>query len=322
MTGKAFVTTIVVALGLFAMGYFWGLQQGKPKQQRPAPVAYEPGEADQKLESLKSKFVKLSEEDYAEYLQIKDQRARYQKADEILGKIILLFLADLGVRVSQDQMKFAKEGSAPLGAVEPNSRPLKNRQDGRRRKKAATASEGSVAKPQPNLPSKGLDKILASEKKLENVYSDEEVEEILKQVTLDNFFDHLRSSANMSVSQVERLSGMFAGKVHFDDSSKTSWDAKIIFSGRLEQGGLKGSAKVELSKDGKTFSNSRSKGNLGKNFKSLPGGSQGIIVEANGGDGYFQLYAPPRLNSLVGLYYHRQRIGEFKRTAVVTLFRQ
>lgn len=312
----------MIATGVFGIGYYWGHRQAEIRIERESsdPVDVPADlESAQKLEDLKAKFIKLSEEDYAEYLQIKDERAKYQKADEIMGKIILLFLADLGVRVSKDQLSFAKE-STEKRAPRPAPADIRGESNAVRMGKSAALSEarGEIS-PTKQLAMKG---VVGNEKELDDIYSDKEVEDFLNKVTVTNLFDQLRQARALDRGQLRSLRGTFTGQVHFDDPAKKRWDVKLIFQGREQEGELTGRAKVELSKDGKAFSTSRSSGNLGKNFSSLPGTSRGILVEANGGEGYFQLYAPQRLNSLVGLYYHREKVGEFKRTGVVTLFRQ
>ncbi|MCB0385261.1 MAG: hypothetical protein KDD43_07695 [Bdellovibrionales bacterium] len=324
MTSRVLFTILITATGVFGIGYYWGHRQAEMRMEREAPPAAilskaVPNESTRKLEDLKAKFVRLSEEDYAEYLQIKDERAKYQKADEILGKIILLFLADLGVRVSKDQLSFARQSTSEQ--LRPTEAPRVDDSigGGEQLKKSGLSIETAEIGGGKHLAEKSN---TASEKDLDEIYSDKEVEDFLNKVTVNNLFDQLRQARSLNRQQLRSLRGTFVGQVHFDDVSKQRWDVKLIFQGREQDGELTGKAKVELSKDGKPFSTSRSSGNLGKNFSSLPGTSRGILVEANGGEGYFQLYAPQRLNSLVGLYYHREKVGEFKRTGVVTLFRQ
>ena len=58
-----------------------------------------------KYEGLQEKFSDLDKVDIEEYLQLKTQKEKYEKADEILTKIMKIFLVNLGLRISQDRVK-------------------------------------------------------------------------------------------------------------------------------------------------------------------------------------------------------------------------
>lgn len=58
--------------------------------------------------AFKEKLGQLVEIDVGEYLRLKESEEKYEKANEILGKAILLFLADLHLRISDDKVEFAK----------------------------------------------------------------------------------------------------------------------------------------------------------------------------------------------------------------------
>ncbi len=50
-------------------------------------------------ETIKNELIELTQKDFLEYQNLKSLEDRYQKADEILGKIVTLFLADLGLKL-------------------------------------------------------------------------------------------------------------------------------------------------------------------------------------------------------------------------------
>lgn len=54
-------------------------------------------------EELQKQVKQFSESELDEYLKLNDQKKRYQKADELLGKVMLLFLANLGLNVSDEK---------------------------------------------------------------------------------------------------------------------------------------------------------------------------------------------------------------------------
>ncbi len=65
-----------------------------------------------RLEPLNKHITELNEVDIEEFLRLKSQEEKYKKADEILGKAILIFLEDLRLRVSDKALMFAKKATA------------------------------------------------------------------------------------------------------------------------------------------------------------------------------------------------------------------
>lgn len=51
---------------------------------------------------LLAKFQELTAADLEEYYRLKTAEDKYKKADEILGKVMAIFLADLGLHASQN----------------------------------------------------------------------------------------------------------------------------------------------------------------------------------------------------------------------------
>lgn len=90
------MTKIIIPLSIaFAAGFFANHILG------PTSISQEPPIVDAKCEDLshaKSDLISLSQREYLEYAQIKDLKQKYEKADELLGKVMLLFLADVGFK--------------------------------------------------------------------------------------------------------------------------------------------------------------------------------------------------------------------------------
>ncbi len=61
----------------------------------------------------KLKLLELADADIDDYLKLKKMEEKYAKADEILGKALLIFFADLGLRLSNDKMAFARNALQP-----------------------------------------------------------------------------------------------------------------------------------------------------------------------------------------------------------------
>ena len=307
----------------FVFGYYLGSygnhrdRIGRPSSLETETEASLVQEKMRALSRVTDQFVKFSESDISDYLKLKSEKDRYSKAEEILGKIMLLFLVDLGIKTSGEQMVFAQSVSqgrkrkdmvAPVDLIEsdevaPNSLESTSHQPANQLKSSSEAKS-----------------ILEAEKQLNELRSESEIETFLKSVSLGNLFDSLKNAHEIDSEQIRELRGTFSGELVFDSPGQEKWDVRLVFSGRKESGTLVGKSKVELAKNGKIFSSSRSNGNL-SNLKPLPNGQRGVLIEILGGEGFFQLYSVPQLQKLIGLYYRRENPGSYRRAGSLILFR-
>lgn len=270
------------------------------------------------LNRVTDQFVKFSESDIKDYLRLKTEKERYYKAEEILGKIMLLFLVDLGIKTSGEQMVFARTVSQSRKMKDKPVFPDKLTESHEVDPKSLESFSNQPSGQEESLSE--AKSILEAEKVLSELRSDNEIETFLKSVSLGNLFDSLKNANEMDMEQIRDLRGTFSGELVFDSPLQEKWEVKLIFSGRLESGTLVGKSRVELAKDGKIFSNSRSNGNL-SNLKSLPNGQRGVLIEILGGEGFFQLYSVPQLQKLIGLYYRRENPGSYRKAGSLTLLR-
>lgn len=68
-------------------------------------------ESSQRATELNQKVQSLSEINLEEYVTLKDQREKYLKADELFGKVMLLFLADLSLHMNESVQDWANQSS-------------------------------------------------------------------------------------------------------------------------------------------------------------------------------------------------------------------
>ena len=283
-----------------------------------------------KYEQLRDKLDHLNKVDFEEYLALKSQKDKYEKADEILGKMILIFLADLGFSMSDDKMKLAQRMAGPdagaMGAQGADS-------------SAAPRIEGAEGKSGPDSagpnPSAGglakgaaaSDKVAGlplKEKSVDELANETQAKEFLESVALDELFDQIKSAKRLSPGQFEAVRGTYAGKLQFDDNRENPWDVEIQLEGTPEGESINGAVDIKMFKQGsaKPFSHARGKGNDLKNVQGFPGDSQAILMNVYGDDGYLQVYAPKRLGYLIANYYHKKDITSFKKTGTATLYRR
>ena len=66
-------------------------------------------ESSKRANELNQKVQSLSKINLEEYVTLKDQREKYLKADELFGKVMLLFLADLGLHMNKSVKDWANQ---------------------------------------------------------------------------------------------------------------------------------------------------------------------------------------------------------------------
>ena len=89
--------TLVVFFVAMALSFWAGYQIDKP-----IPVT--PNQSSAALSDLKEKMAQLVDTDFQDYQRLKSMKAKYESANMILAKIMKIFLADLGLRISQSQI--------------------------------------------------------------------------------------------------------------------------------------------------------------------------------------------------------------------------
>lgn len=277
---------ILLGLGI-ALGYFLG-----------ASNAHTPTAATLIPDGTKAQLEQLANVDIDEYYRLKESEAKFRKADEIFGKIVAIFLADLGLHVKS-------AGPVARAAVEPGKQP-------ETAKAPAAVSAPVAAAPAPAS-------WQANEKGLLAVRSERGIAEELERVKLPDptaTWNQALSFKNRK-EQLQGLSGRFAGTGSVTtDGQEQTWDITMQVDAQMKNEKLDGIFKAILSKNGKTFSNSSSSGGI-RAFKEVAGESKTVLAEISP-TLMFQLYYIKDLDQLAGHVYKRsseddayQHIGTF-----------
>ena len=66
----------------------------------------------EKIPGLGGEFAQISQRELQEYMQLKDDKAKYEKANEILGRVMMLFIADMGLRVGNPDLNILDEAQS------------------------------------------------------------------------------------------------------------------------------------------------------------------------------------------------------------------
>ncbi len=264
-------------------------------------------ESQDKLNNLKDKMQKISEEDINEYIQLKDMKAKYEKADEIFGKILSLFLLDLGLKMSEKQIEDLKTSSPTLSE---NNQPIPPEE--------AKISEAESIKP---VAQASAEKTYGSHRNLE---SDEKTSKLFNEKILSNPIATWSAAKPINRQTFNLIDGHFTGNIFFVEPDKTPLDLEMELSGAsFEKGHVLGEFLLKTTdpSNPKYRDTTRYEPNSKiPNFRLADDGA--LLVEAMGGDGIFQLYYFKQNNSFQGSLYEKRGLDSFKRTGSILLNRR
>lgn len=255
---------------------------------------------DEKISALDQ----ISKTDYQDYLRIKDADEKLKKADEILGKVMVLFLADLSLHIGQQK-------TIPVSASKVENVAKPETMDSSAAVKTAPAVMES-AHPLTALPTK-----VFNDKKITQSATMKEALSYLKEVEVKDLKSVLSEVSKVTSEQNLLLQGHYVGVVTFDDNTEP-WRIEWDVNSEFRDGQLKGQSEIRLSNSKKVFSRSGGQGDI-KDFSAWAKDSQAILVNSYGDDGYIQLYYLSHLNKFVGNYYLKDKSGSFRKTGTTFL---
>lgn len=283
--------------------------------QRSVPAALNSEHIEEKI---KTDLVELTKKDFEEYQNLKTLEDRYKKADEILGKIVTVFLADLGMRLNFKNTNVAlldascglpKPALAATVAPPPSSAPPMST--------PVSAVAEAKPTPQPSLWQRMDRKIMS--------LSDEQAAlEALKDAVIPDLFATLKTAKPIDNKTFQDIYGHFQGEIVFFDRKKNKSD--WIIEWKLTQSNVPRSSYIYLTSKatGKTFSKTTGDGTKGwvdNNFSRDPS-SKSIIVNVYADDGYIHIYPFNGNPSVwVGNYYSKKSLGEYELTGQVRVNR-
>jgi len=275
--------TIAAWLFFFALGLGIGTYAHSPQSGSESPLNPD----------LRQKLQNLANVDLEDYYRLKNSEEKFLKADEILGKIMTIFLADLGLHMSQGAVSASHEKFVPA----PTSKspdPLPARPN-------VPVPMAKAETPKPNA----LQLNQKAEAKLAAVRDDRDVPSLLRQTQIENLDEALRSTkifANRTET-ASSLNGSFGGRgnLHYENQDHL-WDVSITVKASMSASELNGWYKLELSENGHSFSTSNGSGRVP--FKEFERGSQAVFMEA-GDKIQIQFYYLKELDQVACNIYRR-----------------
>lgn len=256
----------------------------------------------------KEELIELTRADFEEYQKLKTLEERYQKADEILGKVVTIFLADLGLRLGYKPVAKGELANSCSPAPVPNC-PI-------------SPPSQAITTETPRPTPKQTPAWLRDELRVANAANDVDALRDLKKMEIPDFFSAVQSAQPISTQDALAVDGKFAGEINFFDRKENKSDWLIEWEVHLQSAtSLKGPMLIALTNKntGKVFSRSRGT-TLGKDFMKIPG-SRGLLINVYGDDGYIQIYPFDNKNTWLGNYYGKVKLGTYKMTGQVRLGR-
>ena len=259
--------------------------------------------------NAKNKLQALTDEQITEYYTLKNDTERLKKADEILAKMMTIFLHDLGLRISRQMQE---DSTAALSRTpEPQNY------------KAAETAPPPQASPPPEVAKTNLNTLRKIESTRHDIINESDKANFLEQTKIQNFDDALKSAKSYSnrTGTLVALQGQFLGIATVTIAKKIrAWGVDLFLDGNVNGNNFNGTAHIKISENGKVFSNSRDRGSL-RSFKEL-NNSDALLIRASP-TVYFQMYLLKGHDSMIGNVYQRNTEDEpYQRIGTVQLNRQ
>lgn len=239
-----FITLIIG----FILGFYLGGEDESLKESKTDTTKIVSEKISPKISSsLNSEIEKMTHEELQEYIQLKDMKAKYEKADEILGKVILLFLANLGTKVPSNVQHYFAQGNPKRNYIEPEAI--------------------TVAKKE----QKGPELFLNEKKKKINIDIFKKINEEefakrhvrLSDIEIDNALIEFNSLKPVdSLNKLKYLLGVFEGEIYFfngryaNQTHQMSLDVDLV----EKDNKLNGAYSLKISNQGKVYSHNRGGG--------------------------------------------------------------
>ncbi|KYG64019.1 hypothetical protein AZI86_14525 [Bdellovibrio bacteriovorus] len=234
------------------------------------------------LSRAKSNLVALSQSEYLEYTKIKDLKEKYEKADELLGKVMLLFLADVGFKTIKSAAPELATSASPSPATTPPS----------------VSTEKLVPEPAPSKPPINR---AGRGGRIHYLNDERSIQEVLANTIIEDPKVSLAQGSALTRRQIRLLAGRYTGAVKFLDRKRGDLSVVWELSPDYSKRDFSGTFFLSIHGPG-VNSDSRGRGNI-DNIATLADDKEGFLVSACGDRCYLQLYYNSPSDQFYGNYY-------------------
>jgi hypothetical protein len=300
-------TSGVLFLGLIIAGlsFYGGLRSAQKNQNQQMEQMRSELQAkhEQEFAQFKEPFQSLSAEEVREYLKTQNAEEKLKKADEILAKIMKIFVAQLGLKLGQEEVQNWPALPQSTQNNQPPPAPIPTKRE-----------EVAEAPVKNSTEDEQLNRRLRN--RAQSVRTAGEIDRFAKMLG-NNFSERVQDSKSISRQQLQFLNGFFEGEVRLDQK-KIIYPVMLEFAGSWVKAGYvdgKFSLKI-LDENQKEMSSTSGQGNLSK---SLSGNENEIFIES--GRHVLQLTYFPQIETWGGTYLESDK-GRYQRLGSVQLKRK
>ncbi len=270
---------IFFCVGLLSGKYFFSTNEVVVRSET---IPIESG-ADKKLDSMSDAFFNLTQEEFLEYTKLKDQKEKYLKADEIIGKIILIFLANVQMRMNPEVKSYFVDGNKPK---------IEQQED--------NVKDGITVLdlPKPQLDEESDFRLIKKEVK------EGQFQEAANKVPFEikspyAFFKKAKPIDDLA--KMRRFNGSFRGKLLIENGNKADQVHDVELNINFIQDGSKvtGDYESKLSYQGGLYSHNRGSGDNGK----IKSGKKGLFLLEMSPSSFMHLKYMEGEDYFLGKYY-------------------
>lgn len=255
-------------------------------------------------QEINSKIKSISQNEYQDYLKLKDSAEKYKMADELLGKVMVLFLADLSLNIKNASIASVDKTLQ----VDYQNQAIDNLQPEKIKEVSKNIQAESV-----------LTTVKLKEEKLVSATSENEALKFLKDLEIPDLATEIKKTKMLSQKQLSMINGKFVGVVTFDNKAEP-WRIEWDVNAEIVNGKVNGKQLITLSNSKKVFSRTNGNGEI-KDFAAFANDSSAILINSYGDDGYIQLYPFTNTGKFFGNYYLKSNDDKYKKIGIVFLER-
>lgn len=272
------------------IGLVVGVVIGRGWQRDPAPPPVAPPEISEREREARE----LLQQEAQKIAAMPDSPERQAKQDELLEKVMKLFLIDVSLRLAEHK----KAASVPVPAVPAPAQAHETAPPPPTKSQTDEAAKSTRDQAKENF---RRNRLFA---RIVEATDANQVRRELKDFASKDLSSDLKSSNPLPKDQAQALIGSYEGLVNLDNGER--WNATMEIT-PIQDKPDQYHQEIKLSKNGRVFSNSNGNGHL-DDFRYTDNGRPQIYVNI-GGD-YMQLMAAPDLPGFIGIHYTSNSIRE------------
>ncbi len=287
MKSKIILSTLFFIVGLFSGAHFFSKTIRVKEFQNISASTSNEGI---NLKKLERSIQKLTDDDLIEYAQLTEMKAKYEKADEILGKIMVLFLANIHLEINKNVKDYFVHNKRPKLKTLP-SHPLSETTN----LKKTNIGPEVITDPFKDWDKSHFNKIESEEFEI--------VEIKTSKFELKNPYQFFKSAKDAkSIKELGLISGKFEGDLYITKGKNKGKIDKVVLDINFhqERNKLIGQYFVEISRDGKPYSTNRGSGDNGQ-AKIVKKPKRHYLLEASP-NSFFQVFPESSRNNQSNLF--------------------